>query len=473
MTSTHCGDGPHMPNLEVPERLLTTPLPKPLFPRTAIQYQDTSIPNTDRLVGAMEWSRHDVMVHNIDFLISDYEATPSGQETSPKSLKRLNPGMKIYCYFSPVDYPSYFSESMIKLKGGFDPDWFVKSITTRQPVVLYTNPSTGSQTFLMNLSKLGLRRRLLEILRHPALSRDNLIDGIFLDWASSIGWLNTAVDGLGNPRAPGGLDFFDNRIPASEAVIDAAYREAWNELADSIRSELQLGVTGNGGWDSTRDFRVEGFMIEEFMAAGAAPGAWGSWSSIMQCYAYYARDSQLYPASFIMQTTAETPPADSEVKRARRFAVASALMFDGAVCLNSFISGSYYNSFWIDELGVDELGFASKSLAHRRWLGRPLSDAYAVATTPAGGMPAGTKLSEAVQPLTTLAAVEATLWRRDFEGGSVLVLPHSAAMTISSGLSGLKYINGLTDAAVNTGAAVPMPLTMQPKTGLCLFRPLT
>jgi hypothetical protein len=439
----------------------------PPFPRTAIQYQPTTVQNSQK-PGFYDWSRHDIIIHNSDIILSDYLANkPLGNPTILKTLKTLNPNIRNYVYVTPADYAVYISAVQDKLKTGFDQDWLVKAITTRQPVVLWTNESNGEQTNLINITKVGWRNRIVELLSHPAFSRDGGLDGAFFDWATGVGWLNTALDEDDQPRAPGGLDFFGTGVPASEAVIDAAWKDGYNSLADAVRNRLGLAVAGNGGYDTTRNFSVDGMMLEDFMVSGASPGAWSSWASVMQCYSGYTTEFRIYPGSLIMHTTRTTPVDSTANQKAQRFALASSLLFDGAVCLNTLVNGAYETSLWIDECGVDSLGNASRSFGARKYLGRRIGHSTAVANA-GSGIANGTRLIDALTE-TALAPIEATVWRADFVGGVALVNPHSAAITVT-GLTGLKYIKGLTDPSVNTGAGVPSSLSIPARSGLVLLR---
>jgi hypothetical protein len=79
----------------------------------------------------------------------------------------------------------------------------------------------------------------------------------------------------------------------------------------------------------------------------------------------------------------------------------------------------------MDEFSVTPQGNASLSTAYKGWLGRPLGEHYAVG--------AG--------------------WRRDFQGGSVLVNPSSSSVTFNLG-AGFYRILGISAPTVNDGAAV-------------------
>jgi hypothetical protein len=92
-----------------------------------------------------------------------------------------------------------------------------------------------------------------------------------------------------------------------------------------------------------------------------------------------------------------------------------------------------YLSWWADEFAVTPGGESSPDVKYKGWLGRPLGEHYASGAGSAG-------------------------WRRDFQGGTVLVNPNwSPGASIAFTLAGpWRYyrIKGIICPTVNDGALV-------------------
>lgn len=433
-----------------------------LFPKHAFQSQ-TAAPSGIQRNAIIEAANADVIVLDADFLAADASIV--------STIRAINHDAAIFGYFSPADYQPYDSEILLRFRAGFDPSWLMRSVTGAKPIVLYTNPVNGQKTYLMNLAKPELRRHIVETLTSfEGLSLAAGINGIYLDWACPVGWLSNDTASDGTPKAPGGIDLYENHVAVPEAIIDAEWRDAWNALSAEITAETGMQVMGNGGYQAARGYWFDGLMIEGFMTNNKPPGQWSSWSQIMRSYATYASDVAAYPHSFIMQTS-NVPAGTPSYLAAQRFAVASACLFDGGVVLNS--GTQYAERQWIDELGVDAYGQASKAFKDRHWMGRALNDAYDAAMGPS------VRLGDLLSGCTdaNLEQVEARLYRRDFENAVDLLNPSATLKTVNfpaqaTGMgTGLRFIKGVVDQAVNTGAAVPVGiLSVPPKSGLILFR---
>ena len=124
---------------------------------------------------------------------------------------------------------------------------------------------------------------------------------------------------------------------------------------------------------------------------------------------------------------------DAELHRSRlahmRYGLCSTLLHDGFYL---YVAGHHGNGIWYDE--YDNAG------AGRGYLGQPKGAAYAVGTN---------------------------AWRRDFTGGTALVNPTRARVTVSLGGT-FRKIKGTQAPTVNDGSLVTA-VTLQPRDGIILL----
>ena len=170
-------------------------------------------------------------------------------------------------------------------------------------------------------------------------------------------------------------------------------------------------VMGNGR-TLFYEAHLNGKEIEDF------PGARG-WQDDMENYWRTLREYR--SPQLVILNRRSTSESDY---RAMRFGLASALMGDGYYSFDA--KGYHGDTWWYDEYEVD--------------LGMPLGGASQV-----GG-----------------------IWRRDFEGGVVLVNPGSSPTEVDLGGT-YRKIQGTQDPAINDGSLVTK-VTIGPKDGLILLR---
>lgn len=421
---------------------------EPEYPRMVAQYQ-TATPDESAcksMAAAVDYA--DQIVLDADFVISQ---AASGVDIREKLRKgRFTPS--ISAYVSPADFQPYLSEFTAALRVGFDSSWFVRSVTGRKPIDLYT-AADGSKTLLMNLADAGLRDHIVEtILSFSALAK---LDGIYLDWCCPVGWLNGATNPDGTPRVPGGIDLFRAGSMVPDVVVDQEWRRGWNDVSARLRKH-GLRTIGNVGFQAACRYSASGYMLEGFLAGGAANAAdWGSWSSVVRSFLEYAG-----PDSWLQHCSAKShvAPGSPECLRQHRLTFCTAALLGCGYSLCT--TDPYVDVAYIDESGVDGYGVASSDSEDARWLGRMIRPAYSY-SAPYG------LLSHALTH-STPDSIESTVWVADFTGGSVAVLPGGTIPQPISIPPGYRLIDG-SDRTVNNGSG-PGTYTLAPKSAVAMFR---
>jgi hypothetical protein len=228
-------------------------------------------------------------------------------------------------------------------------------------------------------------------------------------------------------------------------------------LAHSRRTFPEAAVVvGNAGWITGPDYEglLNGVMIEQFLEGEAMSPDFG-WTPVMRTYAHYARRAVAPRLSMLMANRDDAGDAAF-----MRFALASALMFDGYFALTNrtLPTSAYQEVRWYDEYAVDRAtGQARRDRELKGYLGAPLGEAGAVGT--------GALLKD-VLARGEPAHLEA--WQRDFQHGRVLVNPSHNPREVDLG-SSFRRIRGTADRSVNDGAVV-RSVTLAPRSGLILLR---
>jgi hypothetical protein len=183
---------------------------------------------------------------------------------------------------------------------------------------------------------------------------------------------------------------------------------------------------------------LNGIMIEQFMEGPTTqPGSY-SWNQQMRNYAYNIVNGRSPHVGLIMQNDS------SSVASVMRFAMCSAMMFDGYFCSTNR-TGAYVSNRWFDEYGVID-GTATKSLEAKGYLGEAQGAAYNTAST-----------SELLYDSLLAGTSQTKTWRRDFENGIVLVNPTTGTVNISLGGSFKKILgnDSFNDGSTITSIALP------------------
>jgi hypothetical protein len=306
-------------------------------------------------------------------------------------------------------------------------------------------------------------------------------DGVYWDWCGiSISWLSSASVNAGNP-----IDMDRNGIAESNSTVDTAWSNGLIKLYKNMAellpdSMLQMGNFGYGGYMPEYLQYLHGGMMEGFLDGPTNTPSYYTWDQQMRNYSHSCRYG-LQPTTSLIQYIDETSDSDPDIEAypKMRFALGSALMFDGYFCYTSTDFGAYRFNRWADEFAVNiRTGKASLNLNHKGWLGLPLGEAYAAIdssidfyTTLWSGL---TNIKQGTAPGPapggSYAQKQASnyVWRRDYENGIVLINPKSSSQTVDLGGS-FKKIRGLKDRVFNNGASVSS-ITLGHWEGVILLR---
>ncbi len=421
------------------------------FPRIANQIQNYS-PSDQTLAAAAYW----------DLLVMDAEAIAKKPSAFGElgSLRTKNPNIITLGYFSSADIvPGSINTQIIgnfikQLQNG----WYFKD-TAGNKINLY-ELTPNNWTNMLNLTT-GVNQFMPDYLQQSVISTGKL-DGIFYDWMSAnVAWINHRTP---NPNAP--LDINNDGQADSDAVIDAQWISGMNTLLNNSHNVYPADtiVMGNGGWreGTTFDPKLNGMLIEQFLAGELGNPSFYGWSGVMKSYRDHLANG-LQPNLTILMGNRDSATDTSFM----RFTLASTLMGDGYFSFtngDSVPTGSqsapYDSVRWYDEFAVDLLtGLASEpSLQHKGYLGMPLSEAY-------NPLSVSEKLNATLDLGGTLAQNKP--WRRDFENGIALVNPAPNSVVINLGKS-YRKISGGVDPVFNNGARITS-ITLPSRSGAVLL----
>ena len=222
---------------------------------------------------------------------------------------------------------------------------------------------------------------------------------------------------------------------AWKTAWEAGATAYWNRMASNLAGKLVCGNTGSYGPRT-----INGWMRENFPIQNG--GTWSSnmfgWSAHSGADVGFFGDDSAYarkPVRNVLNGLCDTPGScvqtSLENQRRHRWFLGSATLTDYTVAHIGGYSPSEYRGpmlWWADEFAVTPGGESSPDVRYKGWLGRPLGKWYN----------------------------EAGRYRRDFEGGSVLVnhLTSSATFTNFPGPWRWFKIKGTVCPSVNTGAEI-------------------
>ncbi len=324
-----------------------------LFPRLAHQVQGYT-PAPDLLLALADW---DVLVVDAELAANDRASFLGPHGT----LRQRNQNLVVLTYFSAADV---IPGNTATVNGGFiaglDDRWYMKDTAGRRVRLFDLGGGTWSE--MLNLTT-GVNEFMPRHLNEKVLST-GLSDGIFYDWVNDdIAWLNHR-----DPSPSGPLDIDDDARPDDDARLNELWVAGMCALLDSSRSAFPSGtlVAGNGGWitGDAYDTRLNGLLIEQFLEGEALGAEQFGWSAVMRSYGGHCAHAQSPQVTFIMANR------DAREEHAfMRFALASALMFDGYFCFTNR-SGLYGSDWWYDEYAVDiGSGRAERAAAYKGYLG--------------------------------------------------------------------------------------------------------
>lgn len=252
---------------------------------------------------------------------------------------------------------------------------------------------------------------------HEHILSTGLWDGIYYDntW-NNISWLNN-----------GNLDLNQDGIAESKDALDAAWRDGMNTLLSTSRqlegdSAILLG-NGGGQYFS----QLNGRLMEEFPNPED-----GSWPSAMNTYLDIMKNARK-PSFVILNGKSATQQADDF--QSMRFALASTLLGDGLVSFDAGIALNHVQLWWYDSYSV--------------YFGKPLGDATDILHDN------GTQM-------------RASVWRRDFRDGIVLLNSTDASRTIDL-VDGYEQVSSALAATTRPNVIISK-VTLAPKDGLLLLR---
>lgn len=249
-----------------------------------------------------------------------------------------------------------------------------------------------------------------------AAAASRIFNGLFLDyWTWQLGTAGGAID------------------PAKAPAMDNARRVNMRRAVLRIREAGGPGyvVLGNGVGEQP-------WLDGEFREGFPAP-----LNSFEQVRTW--REERRLPEDWIQAGTGITDSTTADAMRAARFALGTACLL-GTHCSfgpdrNSAIT-PYYGTWWFDEYSVNQSGTADTTGASTGWLG---------------------------DPTATGAQIMPGVWRRDFDGGTVLVNSGVGATVDLGADSRLKRIRGVLDPVTNTGVQERSP-TVRARDALFLVR---
>lgn len=409
------------------------------YPKLANQIQDYN-PSAEFLQNAAYY----------DLLVLDAEVTKNGPSNLGPfgALRNTNPNVVIVLYFSAADIIPWNNATInAGFISGLQNDWYMKDTFGNKVKLFELTP--GNWTEMLNLST-DVNSYMANYLSVSVMA-GGLADGIFYDWISDeINWLNNRTN---SPNGP--LDINNDSVKESDGQLNSIWQQGTITLLQNSRAQFPSNsiIMGNGGWrcSDVYDSHLNGMMIEDFLG-GESMGTDYGWCGLM--LTYYQHTKGVSPnLSFIMANG-----DDSSSFQFQRFALASALMFDGYFCFTN--KGTYESNWWFDEYSVNlATGESVKSFNAKGYLGKPLGEAHNTISP-----------NETLKD-TLLAGGTSALnkvWERFFENGMVLVNPSSSEKTVEIGAT-FKKIKGILDPSFNTGESVTQVI-LPPRSGIILLR---
>lgn len=388
-----------------------------------------------------------------DLVVVDSEAVGSMADyLGPEGrIRAENPNAILVAYFSPADYVEDLELPLYRrFRSGFDRAWLLRD-TEGRTVPLY-ELFPGKWTQAINPGS-AAQRAIPEFLSRHVLD-SGLVDGIFYDWAAtSMSWLNNRKN-----VASARIDVDGDGIGEPDEALDAQWRRGYAGMLSHSRRTFSRAavVVGNAGWITGPDYEglLNGVMIEQFLEGEPLSPGFG-WTPVMRAYAHYARHALAPRLSIVMANR-----DDAHDTAFMRFALASALMFDGyfAFTNRTLPTSAYQAARWYDEYAVDRAtGEARRDRRLKGYLGAPLGEATAVGS----GVPLADVLARG-EPADLQA------WQRDFEHGRVVVNPSRVEREVDLGRP-FRKIRGTSDRSLNDGSVV-RNVVLAPRAGVILLR---
>jgi hypothetical protein len=336
-------------------------------------------------------------------------------------LRKRNPKIILLAYFPTKSYITGWGDALhLAEKSGIDQSWFLRDASGN---ILSVWPGTQALSITSGWNSYAPQ------FVHDHILSTGLWDGVFYDEVSdTISWLNN-----------GDIDLNHDGIADNAAVADASWKSGTTTLLAKARSldpDKIFVINGT----STPEFQqyINGRMFESF------PSPWeanGDWYELMRRYlANEPLDAK--PETMIINSNTGNAGNEGDYSQ-MRFGLTSALMG---------------NAFYSFDYGDEDHGQTWRYDEYNVALGPPVGSPQ-LATNPSiqADAASGYKFSAGV-------------WQRNFANGVVFVNPTATAQTVSFD-SEYEKIHGTQDPVTNDGSIVS-EVTIQPKDGLVMLRPL-
>lgn len=379
----------------------------------------------------LKWELTDAEARDLsryDVLVLDMEV----QQTSLDQLKKIkqyNPSIKILAYVTSQEImtnakyiPGFYLRN--NLFNGIDESWYLKKANGEKI-------SSWPGTYLLNSTDLARQvngktwNTYLPEFMHNRVMSTGLWDGIYYDniW-HEINWV-----------APDQVDINNDYQKDGQAYVDQKWADGVKKLLSysrQLEADDKIIMVNGDIVDSYKPY-VNGRMLESF------PTPWGSdgsWEYSMQNY--QLSDGPIYPTMITILNGNTDNTGIMDYKK-MRFALVSSMIFDHGYF--SFDHGtSDHSQLWrFDEYKFD--------------LGKPMGAAYTYLYN-------NPQASELMQK---------SVWRRDFENGTVLLNSTTQQQAITLEKTYHK-INGSQDPTVNNNQLVNN-IVLQPDDAIILLKP--
>jgi hypothetical protein len=418
------------------------------FPKLANQYQFCCRDaRTEQLLG-------ELVYWDLAIIDSPVLVTMSEYLGGAGVIRSHSPSTVILAYFSGSDInPQYQAPIIGEFSGTVDSSWYLRDIYGARVPLFEVEPDLWTWTLNPTTPVNGH----LPAFVNDRILATRLVDGIFYDWAStSIAWLNHR-----HPSQNAPIDMTGDGLADPDSAIDSLWRKGFGELLANSRRQFPPAtvVIGNAGWGTAWDYDslLQGVMIEQFLEGETVSQERFGWEAIMRTYAHFQQNAVAPRLSIIMANRDD--PDDTQFMR---FALASTLMFDGYFCFTNRTTPTpaYQTAWWYDEYAVDRTsGTATKDLAWKGYLGRPIAEAVSADDRTV-------RLADALA-MGDGGAVR-SVWRRDFEHGIVVVNPTKGDQTVDLG-GAFRKILGVRDSVFNNGSMIDT-IVLPQRSGAVLLR---
>jgi len=396
----------------------------PLFTRAAVL--KSSYPRLANYF--LKWEISDQEARELaqwDLIILDMEVQENSRAQLEK-IRQLNPQIIILAYLTSQEIleeiNSYHSANLRqRLASQLTDSWWLRDAqgnkVSNWPYTAMFNLSDGAG---FNWQGQRFNDYLPEFVVNN-IQASGLWDGVFYDntWGD-ISWLNN-----------GNLDLNNDGQAESKSQADLMWLTGFKKMLTKTRQLAgpDFIIVGNGRIYDGYQNLLNGMMLEDF------PSSWengGNWVGSMSSYFKYPSFNQ-NPRTTVINVIDK----DQTNYRHLRFGLTSALLGNGYFSFDYDIT-NHGQTWWYDEYGIN--------------LGPAQSQAYDL--------------------LQENNSLKASLWRRDFKHGSVIVNSTAQTQTYIFSKEELERIKGNQDVVFNNGQRVNY-VRLAPEDGVILLKTAT